>query len=223
MPLSNKQGNEKQMSANISDVVAMPGLAAALSLHSGEPGDESLISALAGGAVWAMDLLYQRYSGLLYSLAYRVVADLRVAEDLLQEVFLAVWQHAPSYDPQSGSVSSWLTSIMRHRAIDYLRRTHRRNTSNDVPWEVSEQDQNMASPDVWDEAWRSVQSSLVRECLMRLLPEQRTVIELAYFEGRTQSEIARICQVPLGTVKARMRLALRHLKRELEKRGMSDL
>jgi RNA polymerase sigma factor (sigma-70 family) len=212
------------MSADISDVVAdMPGLAAALSLHSDEPGDEYLISALAGGAVWAMDLLYQRYSGLLYSLAYRVVADLRVAEDLLQEVFLAVWQHAPSYDSQSGSVSGWLTSIMRHRAIDHLRRTHRHNSSNEVPWEIGEQDQRMASPDVWDEAWRSVQASLVRECLMRLLPEQREVIELAYFEGRTQSEIARTCQIPLGTVKARMRLALRHLKRELEKRGMSDL
>lgn len=212
------------MSADNSDMFdAMPGLAAALSLHSEEPDDELLICALAGGAIWAMDLLYQRYSGLLYSLAYRMVGDLRVAEDLLQEVFLAVWQHAPAYAPQSGSVSGWLTSIMRHRAIDHLRRVHRRCPSNEVPWEESEQDQSVASPDVWDEAWRSMQSSLVRECLMRLLPEQRMVIELAYFEGRSQSEIASTCQVPLGTVKARMRLALRHLKRELEKRGMSGM
>jgi RNA polymerase sigma-70 factor, ECF subfamily len=201
----------------------MPGLAAARDRHGDEPGDEFLISALAEGAVWAMDLLYQRYSGLLYSLAYRIVADLRVAEDLLQEVFLAVWQHAPTYAPQSGSVSSWMTSIMRYRAIDHLRKMYRHHTSKEVSWEVGEQDQATASPDVWDEAWRAEQGALVRECLMRLLPEQRVVIELAYFEGRTQKEIASACQVPLGTVKARMRLALRHLRRELEKRGMSGL
>lgn len=211
------------MSADFSDMDdAMP-LAAPLPLHGDEPGDEFLMAALASGAFWAMDLLYQRYGGLLYSLAYRIVADPRVAEDLLQEVFLAVWQHAPTYAPQSGSVSGWLTSIMRHRAIDYLRRTHRRNKPNDIPWEVGEQDQRMASPDVWDEAWRSMQSSLVRECLMRLLPEQRMVIELAYFEGQSHVEIARTCQIPLGTVKARMRLGLRHLRRELEKRGMSGM
>jgi RNA polymerase sigma-70 factor (ECF subfamily) len=188
---------------------------------SPEPGDEYLISALAGGAVWAMDLLYQRYSRLLYSLAYRIVGDLRVAEDLVQEVFLAAWQHAPSYAPQSGSVSTWLTSIMRHRAFDYLRRVRRRHISQEVSWDTAVSDQDTDSPDLWDEAWRSMQSALVRECLLRLQPEQRAVIELAYFEGRTQSEIASACQIPLGTVKARMRLALRHLKRELEKRGVT--
>jgi RNA polymerase sigma factor (sigma-70 family) len=192
--------------------------AAALSLHHD---DEYLISALAGGSVWAIDILYQRYGGLLYSLAYRMVADPWMAEDLLQEVFLAVWQHAPAFDPQSGSVSGWLASIMRHRAIDYLRKKHRHQAWRDIPWEESEQDQETTSPDTWDEAWRSMQSSLVRACLMRLLPEQRVVIEMAYFEGLTQTEIARACQIPLGTVKARMRLGLHHLRRELEKRGIS--
>lgn len=212
------------MSADISGGVdAMSGLAAPHSLHSDEIDDKFLIAALASGAVWAMDLLYQRYSVLLYSLAYRMVADRWVAEDLLQEVFLAIWQRALTYAPQSGSVSSWLTSIMRHRAIDHLRRTHRRYTLKEIPLEADGQDQKIVSPDVWDEAWRSVQSSLVRECLMRLRPEQRDVIELAYFEGQTQPEIARAYQIPLGTVKARMRLGLRHLKRELEKRGMGAL
>jgi RNA polymerase sigma factor (sigma-70 family) len=196
-------------------------LAAALSHSSDDLSDEFLISALADRAVWAMDILYQRYSGLLYSLAYRMIADLRGAEDLLQEVFLAAWQHAASYAPQSGSVAGWLISIMRHRAIDYLRKKHRHRAWKVIPWEESEQDQGTASPDAWDEAWRSVQSSAVRACLMRLLPEQRVVIEMAYFEGLTQSEIARTCQMPLGTVKARMRLGFHHLKRELEKRGIS--
>jgi RNA polymerase sigma factor (sigma-70 family) len=196
-------------------------LAETPSPHRDEPDDESLISALACGGVWAMDLLYQRYSGVLYSLAYRVVADRQVAEDLLQEVFLAIWRRADTYAPQSGSVSSWLMSIMRHRAIDYQRKAYRRNASRETSWEESEQNLGATSPDAWDETWLSVQSSLVRACLMRLTPEQRVVIELAYFEGHSQSEIARMCQIPLGTVKARMRLGLQRLRRELEKRGIS--
>lgn len=214
----------KQISAAPSDVLAATyGVAGPSVLHGNELCDEDLIAALADGAVWAMDLLYQRYSRLLYSLAYRFVGDLRIAEDLTQEVFLAAWQHAPSYVPQTASVSSWLTSIMRYRAYDYLRRIYRRHILQEVSWEADEKDASSVSPDLWDDVWRSMQGELVRECLLRLQPEQRTVIELAYFEGRTQSEIAALCQIPLGTVKGRMRLALKRLKSELEKRGMSDL
>lgn len=193
---------------------------AALSHQPDEPGDESLIAELAGGSTWAMDLLYQRYSRVLYSFAYRMVSDHQVAEDLVQEVLLSVWRRAASYSPQMGSVSVWLMSIMRHRAIDYQRRTHRRTESKEVPLEESDEDQGTAFPDVWDEVWFSVQISLVRTCLMTLPPEQRLVIELAYFEGLTQSEIARTHHLPLGTVKARMRLGLQHLRREVEKLGI---
>lgn len=183
--------------------------------------DEYLMAALVDGAVWAMDLLYRRYSRLLYSLACRMVGDPRLAEDLVQEVFVAVWQHAPSYASQIASVSSWMTSIMRHRAYDYLRRMSRRHTSQEVSWEADGQEVSSGSPDLWDEAWRSLQGALVRECLLRLRPEQRAMIELAFFDGLTQSEIAAACQIPLGTVKARIRLGMQHLKRELEKRGVS--
>ncbi len=214
----------KQISAATSDVIAgVPGVAGSLSVHGDELCDEDLIAALADGSVWAMDLLYQRYNRLLYSLAYRIVGDLRVSEDLVQEVFLAAWQHALCYTAQKASVSSWLTSIMRHRAYDYLRKIHRRPTSQEVSWEADEQDVSTGSPDLWDEAWRSIQGALVRECLLRLRPEQHEMIELAFFEGLTQSEIATTCQLPLGTVKARIRLAMQHLKRELEKRGISGL
>ena len=214
----------KQISAAPSDVLAATDrVAGTSSLHGNELCDEDLIAALTDGAVWAMDLLYQRYSRLLYSLAYRFVGDLRIAEDLTQEVFLAAWQHAPSYVPQTASVSSWLTSIMRYRAYDYLRRIYRRHILQEVSWEADEEDTRIGSPDLWDDVWRSMQGELVRECLLRLQPEQRAVIEMAYFEGRTQSEIAALCQIPLGTVKARMRLALKRLKSELEKRGLSDL
>src|SRR5260370_32819563 len=93
-----------------------------------EPSDEALLNAIAGGAVWAMESLYQRYSRILYSLAYRLVADHQVAEDLLQDAFLAIWRRSTSYSPQTGAARSWLISILHQRAIDHLRRVRRRST-----------------------------------------------------------------------------------------------
>src|SRR5438477_9544514 len=117
-----------------------------------ELSDEALIQAIAGGAVWAMEPLYQRYSRILYSLVYRMVADHQVAEDLLQEAFLSVWRHATSYLPQSGTVRSWLISILHNRTIDYLRAVRRRAGLKEVTWEEVEQDEHIAFPDVWEEA-----------------------------------------------------------------------
>ena len=174
--------------------------------------DEALLTALAQGAEWAVEALYERYNRVLYSLAYRIVADQQVAEDLLQEAFLSVWRHATSYSPQAGTVRSWLLSIVHHRTIDYLRAVRRRAGLQKVTWEEVEQDERTAFPDVWEEAWRSVQSGQIREALMHLPSEQRMVIELAYFQGWTHSEIAQGYEIPLGTVKARMRLGLTRLK-----------
>lgn len=192
-------------------------------LPPNELSDEALISAIAGGAVWAMEPLYQRYSRILYSLAYRMVADHQIAEDLLQDAFLAVWRRATSYSPQSGAVRSWLVSIVHHRTIDYLRGVRRRAILKEATWEEVELDERAAFPDVWDEAWRSVQSSQVRAALMNIPTEQRMVIELAYFQGWTHTEISQGCQIPLGTVKARMRLGLQHLKKALEKMGVNEV
>ncbi len=188
-----------------------------------EPSDEALLNAIAGGAVWAMDSLYQRYSRILYSLAYRMVADHQVAEDLLQDVFLAVWRRAITYSPQSGAARSWLISIMHHRTIDYLRRVRRRSTIQEAPLEELELNENIAHPDTWDAAWQSVKSSHVRAALMQIPTEQRLVIELAYFQGWTHSEIAAGTQIPLGTIKARMRLGLLHLKQVLLQMGIDEL
>lgn len=194
-----------------------------ISFQSNELSDEALISAIAGGAVWAMEPLYQRYSRILYSLAYRMVSDHQVAEDLIQEAFLSVWRRATSYSPQSGAVRSWLVSIVHHRTIDYLRAVRRRSNMKETTLDEVEQDDRTAFPDVWDEAWRSVQSAQVRSALMNIPTEQRMVIELSYFQGWTHSEIADGCQIPLGTVKARMRLGLQHLKRELAKMGVNEM
>jgi len=187
------------------------------------PSDEMLLDAIAGGAVWAMESLYQRYSRLLYSLVYRMVADHQVSEDLIQESFLSIWRRAQSYSPQTGTARNWLISIVHHRTIDYLRAVRRRSVMKEVPMDNTEVDEQTSFPDVWEEAWRSVQSAQVRAALMQIPTEQRMVIELAYFQGWTHSEIAEGCQIPLGTVKARMRLGLQHMKRALGKMGINEL
>ncbi|MGB8346990.1 MAG: sigma-70 family RNA polymerase sigma factor [Ktedonobacteraceae bacterium] len=187
------------------------------------PSDEMLLDAIAGGAVWAMESLYQRYSRLLYSLVYRMVAVHQVSEDLIQESFLAIWRRAQSYSPQTGTARNWLISIVHHRTIDYLRAVRRRSVMKEVPMDNTEVDEQTSFPDVWEEAWRSVQSAQVRAALMQIPTEQRMVIELAYFQGWTHSEIAEGCQIPLGTVKARMRLGLQHMKRALGQMGINEL
>jgi RNA polymerase sigma factor (sigma-70 family) len=189
---------------------------------SNDLSDEALLNAIANGAVWAMESLYQRYSRILYSLAYRLVADHQVAEDLLQDAFLAIWRRSTSYSPQTGAARSWLISILHHRAIDHLRRVRRRSTLQEAPLEELELDEATAFPDVWEDVWRSVKSSQVRAALMKIPAEQRLVIELAYFQGWTHTEIAEGVQIPLGTVKARLRLGLIHLKHALEQVGMDE-
>ncbi|GCE30186.1 RNA polymerase [Dictyobacter alpinus] len=193
-----------------------------LALHGDEINDETLIQAIAYGAKWALELLYDRYYRLLYSFAYRIVADHQVAEDLLQEAFMAVWKRSVTYSQQSGPVRGWLFSITHHRAIDYLRSIQRRAVLQEVTLDEADSNDPVALSDTWDEVWRSVQSDQVRAALMKLSTEQRMVIELAYFQGWTHTEIAEGCHIPLGTVKARMRLGLMHLKRSLEQMGVNE-
>jgi len=191
-------------------------------LHPPEPGDEFLLQALSSGATWAMEPLYHRYSGLLYTLAYRMLGERQAAEEVVQDAFLAVWQHTGSYSPQAGSVRYWLISIVRNRAIDYLRGMRRRSSWQVIPWEAGVWEENTALPDVWEEAWRSLQREKVREAVLHLPIEQRLVITLAFFRGWTHTEIAQRCHFPLGTVKARIRLGLLRLKQELEQQGVVE-
>lgn len=185
-----------------------------------EASDEDLIHALVDRADWAMSLLYQRYKRPLYSLAYRMVSDQAVAEDLTQEVFLSIWHNAVSYTSDMGSARNWLFTITRYRAIDYIRYKHRHSPAQETGLEEADLNEDTATPDAWDDTWRTVQASIIRECLACLLPEQRLTIELVHFRGWTQAEIAQKLSIPPGTVKSRMRLGLRHLRKELEKRGI---
>jgi len=184
-----------------------------------EPSDEFLIESIAGGSLWALERLHLRYSRRFYALSYRMTADHMVAEELVQDAFFAVWQSATSYAPQAGPVRGWLFSIIYHHIINYLRSVRHRSTMQQVQWQEVEAYERFALSDVWEQAWSSIQIAELHACLMQLPTEQRAVIELAYFGGWTHGEIAQRCQIPLGTVKARIRLGVRHLRRAFEQAG----
>ena len=191
-------------------------------MEEDEVSDEFLIEAIADRAMWAFERLCHRYRGRFYALAYRMTADHMVAEELVQDTFLAVWQSATSYAPQAGPVRGWLFSIIYHHTINYLRSVRRSSALQRVPWQEVEEYERFALANVWEQAWSTVQIAQLHACLNQLSAEQRTVIELAYFEGLTHAEIAQRCQIPIGTVKARIRLGVRHIRRALEKEGVGN-
>jgi RNA polymerase sigma-70 factor (ECF subfamily) len=162
--------------------------------------------------VRALEEFYDRHRVLAYSLALRSLGSAGDAEEVVQESFLNVWRASATYRAERSSPRSWLLSIVHHRAIDKLR--GRQSRIQPVAWE-----EGMDLPDGSD-VWREVSDRLtgedVRNALAQLPPEQRDAIELAYFKGYTQSQIAQLMEVPLGTVKGRMRIGLHRLRAALE-------
>lgn len=156
----------------------------------------------------AIEALYERYSGPLYSLAYQVTGGDRFAQDVVQEVFVAVWKNAGRFDPARGSLSSWLFALARHKAIDLVRREAnvRRHTA-DVDLELEE-----AADDVDQEAWRRVRRDAVRAAITELPEAQRVALEMAFFGGLTHVEVSEALGIPLGTAKTRIRTALLRLR-----------
>ena len=155
-----------------------------------------------------MEDLYARYSGPLYSLAYRVTGADRFAQDVVQEVFIALWKDAARFDPTRGSVGPWLFSLARHKAIDLVRReanVRKRTADVDLEFEV-------AAEDVDREAWQNLRRDRVREAVAGLNDMQRTALELAFFSGLTHVEVAERLGIPLGTAKTRIRTALLKLR-----------
>jgi RNA polymerase sigma-70 factor (ECF subfamily) len=191
--------------------------------------DEDILRAISQGEEWAMELLYTRYHRYAYSLAYRILEESAASEDIVQEVFLSIWRKAASYQRQYGSVHSWLQAIVHNRAIDRVRsaayreqqwKSLQRDEREEERGREGEQDPASEQPDVWEEAWQRERSLLIRQALASLPREQRQVIEESYFEGRTHFEIAQRCNLPLGTVKGRMRLGLQKMRRYLEEHGL---
>jgi RNA polymerase sigma-70 factor, ECF subfamily len=156
----------------------------------------------------AMEAIFRRYSGPVYSVALRVLRDTGQAEDILQEVFLQLWRKPAAFVEKRGSLGAWLVVIARNRAIDLLRRRKPSDSVDDVV---------LASPiNVADEAERNTVMQRVRGVIANLPQEQRKTLELAYFEGLSHTEIASRTGDPLGTVKTRIRQALITLRKAFE-------
>jgi len=156
--------------------------------------------------------LYDRYGRVTFSLIVRVVRDAGIAEDLVQETFLRVWNRVHGFDAQSGSIGPWLLAVARNRAIDYLRSAGGRER-NAVEYE--ETDHPALYCDMEKDILSSDSARRVKSAVEKLSPNQRQVIELAYFEGLSQTEMAERMGQPLGTVKTWVRAALKNLRDEL--------
>lgn len=167
---------------------------------------------LARGDLGALDLLYEQYGAMAFSIAYRITGDRSAAEDVVQEAFLGAWRNAARYVDARGSVRTWLLSIVHHRAIDAIRR---RRPTVQLPESEATLPDTLTLPDVWADVELRLDRESVRSAMDSISAVQREAIELAYFGGLTQTEIAERTGVPLGTVKGRLRLGLQGMRAAL--------
>ena len=181
--------------------------------------DATLLARVETGDEAAIEALYQRYGAPCFALARRILDDAQLAEDVVQQVFLALWQGS-GYDPSRGAVSTWLLSLTHHKAVDVVRResVRRKRLANEQTLlEVA-----AVGPGPDDEAWSRLRAERTRDALRQLPSDQREVVLLAYYGGYTQREIAQLTGLPLGTVKSRTLAALRRLRDHLGAVGESD-
>ncbi len=176
------------------------------------PGDVELVLRLQKRDPQALAELYDRYGRLAYSLILRVVRDGAIAEDLVQETFLRVWNRVNGFDAEKGAIGPWLLAVARNRAIDYLRSAGGRERN---ALEFEETDHPSLYTDMEPGLLLSDHARRVRAAMERLPANHRRVIELAYFEGLSQTEMAEQMGQPLGTVKTWVRMALKSLRDDL--------
>ena len=179
--------------------------------------DSALVVLVARRDEAALSTLYDRYSRLVYSLALRVVGERTLAEEVVMDAFVSVWRAAGSFVEERGRFVAWLTSVARHRAIDELRRLNVRPEGSSVV--LDEAIKTSGSDPLEDVVDVRQRRQVVRGVLAQLPDAQREALELAYFGGLTQQEIADKTQTPLGTVKTRMRLGMLKMRDELQRTG----
>ena len=167
--------------------------------------DASLLAELQSGNQPAMATLYDRYSRLVYSVALRVLREPTAAEDVLQEVFMQLWRNPDSFTAARGALGAWLAVVARNRSIDVLRRRRTATSVDDLPL--------VAPGNLADEAERNTLMQRARASIQQLPRDQRKMLEMAFFDGLTHSEIAEMTGDPLGTVKTRIRTALLWLRK----------
>jgi RNA polymerase sigma-70 factor (ECF subfamily) len=185
----------------------LPLLVAAIS-----EGDSELVKRLQKRDPQALGELYDRYGRTAYALILRIVRDAATAEDLVQETFLRIWNRVQGFDGDRGALGGWLLAVARNRAIDYLRSKSGRMRD---ALELNENEHPSLYADLEQDVLNSDRAQRLRKALEKLNPNQRKVIELAYFEGLSQTEMAERTGQPLGTVKTWVRTALKLLREEL--------
>jgi RNA polymerase sigma-70 factor (ECF subfamily) len=185
-----------------------------LQSESAQANEVQLLQAIAAGDEAALAQLYDQYRGILLGLLMRILGSREEAEDVLQEVFIQVWRRASDYEPNRGRPFTWLVTLTRSRAIDRLRQRASRERTVAAS---AEQNPEEASDAVAD-TYRAEQREIVTAALKRLPDEQRQTLLLAYFDGLTQTEIAKRLNAPLGTVKTRMRSGMIKLRELLGER-----
>jgi RNA polymerase sigma-70 factor, ECF subfamily len=161
----------------------------------------------------AMRDLYDRYGKMIYSVIMRIVRDSGAAEDLVQETFLRIWNRIQAFDQERGALGPWVLAVARNRAIDYLRSTDGRMSAGVLELERLEHPGQFCHID--ERALSMDRSRRLQDAFEKLTPQQKTVVELAYYEGLSQSEMAERLQQPLGTVKTWIRSALKVLREQL--------
>jgi RNA polymerase sigma-70 factor (ECF subfamily) len=168
--------------------------------------DAAQLAAVASGSTEAFRAVYDRYGRMVYSIAFRILQDSQLAEECVQDVFVEVWRHAKRYDPTRARPSTWICAIARNRALDAVRSRGRR------PVPQADVELPGTSPDSVDVLAAADEAVHVAEAMATLQPAQLEVLQLAYFDGLSHSEIAARLALPLGTVKSRLRLALDRLR-----------
>jgi len=177
--------------------------------------DLELHARLREGDADAFEELYRRYAPAAYGLSLRVTGQELLAQEVVHDAFLAIWRAPEAFDPARGTFRGFFLSLVHHRAVDTVRREERlrRRTERAMNLE-SPADEDVAE-DVVEQAWLAVRRKEVREALLALPPDQRRVLEMAYFQGYTQADIAEELEIPLGTVKTRTLAAMQKLRRLL--------
>ena len=175
--------------------------------------DEALVALVARGDETALGELYDRVGRIAYGIAFRVLRDDRLAEDAVQEGFLAVWRSAATFRAERAKASTWIVTLVHRRAVDLVRREERRRTE---PLDLEQRDAPDPVGSAEDEAWLGFERERVQR-LLRMLPDaQREALELAYYGGYSQAELAERLGVPLGTIKSRMFAGLSRLRELLD-------
>lgn len=168
---------------------------------------------VAGESVDAFEAVYDRHSAAAFSLAYRIVGNRTTADDVMQEAFLSIWRSRERYEPDRGSLRSWILGIVHHRALDVLRRNSVHDRRRASAEGIEEQHEAAERTDV--EVARREEARSIRSAIDDLPERQGQVIQLAYFGGFTHTQIAEMLEMPIGTVKGRMRLGLDKLRQHL--------